>query len=89
MRGQDLWRARLIGFQIFHILKWYESGNSQIDLHSDSVGFLDFQHFEGSQPLRGQLLARELEVVVFCAEQNQVSESNLQLGGSHALLEEF
>ncbi len=53
------------------------------------VGSSDFQreHFEGSQPLWGQFLAQELEVVVFCAKQNQVP--NIQLGGSHTLLQEL
>ncbi len=73
MNGPDLWRAGVIGLQVFHILKLCESGKSWGDLHSDSMGSLDPQHFEGYKPLEDQFLAWELGCVVFCAKQNQVT----------------
>ncbi len=76
VRGPYLWSAGVIGLQVLHILKLGEKGEAWGDLHSDKVGPSDLQHLEGSQPPGGQLLARKLEVVVFCSKQNQVS--NLQ-----------
>ncbi len=48
MRGSYLRGVWVVGFQIFHILEWSEPGKVWGDLHSDSVGSLEFQHFEGS-----------------------------------------
>ena len=48
MRGPDLRRAGVVGFQVLHVLEWSESGEAWRDLHVDSVGSSEFQHFEGS-----------------------------------------
>jgi hypothetical protein len=44
MRGSNLRWAGVVGFQVLHS----ESGETWWDLHSDSVGSSEFQHFEGS-----------------------------------------
>jgi hypothetical protein len=48
MRWSHLWWAGMVRFQILHILEWSESSETWWDLHSDSVGSSEFQHFEGS-----------------------------------------
>ncbi len=60
----------MLGLQVLHVLKLGELGKAWGDLHLNSVGSFDLQHLEGSpgQPLGGQVLAWELEVVVFCTE---------------------
>ncbi len=50
MRGSHLGWAGVpvVGLYILHILEWSESSKTWRDLHSDSVGSSEFQHFEGS-----------------------------------------
>ena len=48
VRWPHLWWAGVVGFQILHILEWGESVEAWGDLHSNSVGSSELQHFEGS-----------------------------------------
>ncbi len=47
MRRSNLRWAGVVGFQVLHILEWSVSGETWWDLHLDSVGSSEFQHFEG------------------------------------------
>ncbi len=47
IRGPHFRGVGVVGFQVFHILKWSESGEVWWDLHSDSVGPSELQHLEG------------------------------------------
>jgi hypothetical protein len=59
-------RPGMIGFQVFHVLEWGQSGEPRGNLHPNSVRPADLQHCEGSEPSWGQFLARELQIVVLC-----------------------
>ncbi len=55
----------------------HSAGSMMVSVSSSSVGSNDFQYFEGSQPLGGEFLALQLEVTMFCTEQNKISHLQL------------